>query len=68
MTRQGWINFDTDRGGVFWGVLCCWLAVFSNLGLLSLDVPIFYIVPWNFFGVPVAVTLAIRAAMRHATQ
>lgn len=68
MTDHTWINFDTNRGGVLWGVLCCWLAVFSNLGLLSIDVSIFYIVPWNLFGVPIAVTLAIWAAMKNTTQ
>jgi hypothetical protein len=59
MRRRGWFNFDTDRGAVLWGVLCCWLAVLSNIGLLALDVPIFYIVPWSLFGVPLAATLAI---------
>lgn len=68
MTRRGWFNFDTDRGAVLWGVLCCWLAVLSNMGLLALDVPVFYIVPWSLFGVPLVVTLAIWAFVSSAPQ
>ena len=64
MRPRGWINFDTDQGGVLWGCLCCWLGVLSNFGMLSLGVPIFYIVPWSLFGVPIVVTLLVWAAQR----
>ncbi len=49
---QRWLDFESDRGGVAWGILCCWLGVVSNLLLLSLGVTIFYIVPWTLLGVP----------------
>ena len=63
-----WVNFDTDRGGVLWGVLCCWLAVLSNFALLAMGVTIFYIVPWNIFGVPLAVTGLMWAVSRRAVR
>ena len=68
MNSRGWINFDTDRGAVLWGMLYCWLTVLSNIGLLTLGVPIFYIVPWSLFGVPIAVTAAIWLAKRYLTS
>ena len=68
MREEGWFNFDSDRGAVLWGILCCWLAVLSNIGLLALDVPIFYIVPWSLFGVPLAVTCAVWAVIAFVRQ
>jgi hypothetical protein len=59
-----WLNFDSDRGGVAWGILCCWIGVISNLILLSLGVTIFYIVPWTLFGVPALASALIWAASR----
>ena len=61
---EAWTSFDSDRGGVLWGIACCWLAVLSNLALLAFAVPIAYVVPWTLFGVPLLVTLLIAAARR----
>ncbi len=58
---NAWLNFDTDRGGVLWGAACCWLAVLSNMLLLAFAVPVFYLVPWTLFGVPLLVSLLIAA-------
>ena len=54
-----WLSFDTDRGAVLWGILCCWLAVAENLLLLRIGVSIFWIVPLDLFFVPLAVSLAL---------
>ncbi len=61
---QRWLNFDLDRGGVAWGILCCWIGVASNLLLLSFGVTIFYIVPWTLFGVPAAASALIWVIAR----
>jgi hypothetical protein len=59
MTMHQWLSLRTDRGGVLWGILCCWLAVTANVLLFSLHVPVFYVVPFDVFGVPLIVTLAL---------
>jgi hypothetical protein len=53
-----WARFDTDQGGVLWGILCCWLAVCGNLVLLAWDVNIHWIVPLDLFAVPILASLA----------
>lgn len=47
-----WTRFDTDEGGVIWGILCCWLAVCGNVALLAFGVSIHWIVPLDLFAVP----------------
>jgi hypothetical protein len=53
-----WLNAQSDHGGVLWGILCCWLMVAANFLLLDLHVAIFYVVPFDVFGVPLLVTAA----------
>lgn len=65
---RAWLNFETDRGGVAWGILCCWIAVLSNLLLLGLGVTIFYIVPWTMFGVPAVASAVIWLASRRSQR
>jgi hypothetical protein len=55
-----WLNGRTDRGGVLWGIVCCWSMVAANFALLHFRAPIFYVVPFDVIGVPVMVTLALR--------
>jgi hypothetical protein len=59
-----WAHFDTDEGGVLWGILCCWLAVCGNLILLAFGVPIDWIVPLDLFGVPILASLTQWLASR----
>jgi len=59
-----WLNLASDQGGVFWGILCCWLAVLANVTLLGVGVTIFYIVPLDLFGVPIIVSLLMWLAHR----
>ena len=56
---RAWFSLTSDRGGVLWGILCCWLAVIANICLLGVDVPIFYIAPIDLFGVPGVVSLVM---------
>lgn len=59
-----WIRFDTDHGAILWAVLCCWLGVAANFGLIGLKVPIFYIVPFDLFGVPLVVSVLLWCLQR----
>jgi hypothetical protein len=59
---QAWLNGATDRGGVLWGILCCWLLVLMNFALFGFHTPVFYVVPFDVVGVPLIVTLALWAA------
>jgi hypothetical protein len=59
-----WARFDTDEGGVLWGILCCWLAVCGNVVLLALGVTIYWIVPLDLLAVPILASLAQWLASR----
>ena len=61
---QRWLSFETDQGAVLWGILCCWLAVAGNVSLLGLGVSIFWVVPFDLFGVPILVSLALWVFQR----
>ncbi len=54
-----WLSQQTDEGGVMWGVLCCWFLVAGNIILIHLHVPVFYVVPFDVFAVPLIVTLSL---------
>ncbi len=59
MRASAWFNFDTDRGGLLWGCMCCWLGVLTNLALLQFSPPVTLIVLWTLFGVPIVVTILV---------
>ncbi len=45
-----------DLDASLWAIACCWLAVWGNYLLLSLDLTAAYIVPFDLFLVPLLVT------------
>jgi hypothetical protein len=47
-----------DFSAVLWAAACCWLGVWGNYVLLSIDLEAPYIVPFDLFGVPIIVTAA----------
>ena len=55
---------DSDVQAILWAIACCWLAVGLNFLLLDLGVTIFYVVPIDLIGVPLAVTAAFALARR----
>lgn len=67
MKASACFNFDTDRGGVLWGCLCCWLGVLANVALLQFSPPVLLIVLWTLFGVPIVVTIVI-ACISHLVR
>lgn len=67
MSWRRWIRFDADEGGIAWAILCCWIGVLGNILLLGAGVPIFVVVPWSLFGVPLLVTLLLWLIARRGT-
>ncbi len=61
---RSWLRFDTDKGGVVWGILCCWLGVLLNLAFVRAEVSPFVIVPCDLFVVPGLVTAGLWLSAR----
>ena len=59
-----WRIAPADRPAIWWAIACCWLGVFGNYALLELGLRAAYIVPFDLFVVPLAVTLAFRPFRR----
>jgi hypothetical protein len=63
---RGWRITRADRPAIWWAIACCWLAVFGNYALLELGLRAAYIVPFDLFVVPLAVTLVFRLFRRRS--
>ena len=58
--REASSTYRADLNAVGWSIACCWLVVWGNYALLGFGVTVFYLIPIDLFGVPLAVTAAFH--------